>query len=518
MKIPVFPTKLKLFFVASGGVVIFVSFLMLIVLAGSVPGANAATITVSNLNDSGTGSLRRAVTDAMATNAEDDINFSVSGTIVLSSALPDIIPAGGNLTIDGAGQSVAISGNNNVRVFWVEKGASLTLQDLTVANGYSTGEGGGIYNAGTVTVNNTTFSHNSSDNFGGAISNFSGTLTIANSTFSGNSATRGGGFTSAGPDNTVSLTNCTFFNNSATAPQTSSPGGGAIAIGTGTLTISNSTISGNNVNTYGGGIYSYQSTTTLINTIVSDNTPDNCSHSGAFTNGGHNIDSGTTCGWASENGSMSNTDPRLGPLADNGGPTQTMPLLQGSPAIDEADPNNFPSTDQRGISRPQGAGSDIGAYEYVSVAQTLPVSLALNKSSYTVGDPLNVDVTFANPGNQLLIDVYFAILLPASSGPSFGCPLGDAVLFFSNGMTSASVACASDPIQSFPRTFEGVAVPTGLPSSTLKNFLSLVLPQGVPAGEYQIFMVLTQANALLDGTVDPGDVVGVAAATMSFSP
>lgn len=516
MKVSVFPAKIKLCLGVPRSVIVFVFSFMLMVMACSVPGANAATITVSNLNDSGTGSLRQAVTDAMASGSADDINFSVSGTIALSSALPDITAGGGTLTIDGTGQTVTISGNDSVRVTAVDVNASLSLINLTISGGNS-GDGGGIYNSGTLTVSNCTFSNNTAEGIGGAIVNNVGggsgsgigALTIANSTFDNNTANDDGGaiYNNNGD---VTITNSTFTGNSAA-------GSGGSITNFATMTVINSTFSGNSAAGSGGGIYNGSGTVTLLNTIVANSTSGgNCS--GLITNGGHNIDSGTTCGWASENGSMSNTDPLLGPLADNGGLTQTMALSQGSPAIDAATPNNSPSTDQRGIARPQGAGPDVGAYEYGSAVQTLPMSLTLNRSSYTVGDPMNVDLTIANPGSQVTADVYFAILLPASSGPSFGCPQGDALVFFSKGMTGASVVCASDPIQSFPRTFKGVTIPAGLPSTSAKNFLSVIWLQGAPAGQYQIIMVLTRANALLDGTVDPGDVIGVATATMSFGP
>jgi hypothetical protein len=115
-----------------------------------------------------------------------------------------------------------------------------------------------------------------------------------------------------------------------------------------------------------GGVF------TLSNSIVANSTGANCG--GNIVNGGNNIDSGTTCGWGAANGSLSNTAPLLGPLANNGGPTATMALIAGSPAIDGVTfsaPNGAPATDQRGVARPQGVRYDIGAYEG-SVIATLP--------------------------------------------------------------------------------------------------------------------------------------------------
>ena len=99
----------------------------------------------------------------------------------------------------------------------------------------------------------------------------------------------------------------------------------------------------------------------LCNSILSSNSPAN--GSSAISDQGHNLSSDATCGFTAP-GSLNNTAPRLGPLADNGGPTPTMALLPGSPAIDAADATGAPATDQRGVARPQGPRADIGACEF----------------------------------------------------------------------------------------------------------------------------------------------------------
>src|SRR5450759_3475115 len=188
---------------------IILTLLALTFSAVGVTPAHAAGIVVNTLSDTtaldGICTLREAITNAnnnLATNADcaagsgaDTITFSVSGTITLvGSQLPTITAAGGALTMDGTGQTLTISGNNLVRVMQVDAGASLTPNHLTIANGIADSNfGGGIYNLGTLTITNSTFSGNSASfGAGVAIANFGGsTLSITNSTFSGNSANSG---------------------------------------------------------------------------------------------------------------------------------------------------------------------------------------------------------------------------------------------------------------------------------------------------------------------------------------
>ena len=401
---------------------------------GVTPAHAAATLTVNTLEDNitngdGLCTLREAIVAAnfdmdfhdctASSYVADRIVFSVSGTITLGSTLPTITAAGGALTINGSGQTITISGNNLVRVLQVDSSASLTVQNLTIANGSfavgggifnngtlaitnstfsgnsaSGGSGGGIVNADTLTITNSTFSGNNavagggivntgtltitnsafsgnsaSSSVGGGITN-AGTLTITNSTFSGNSANWGGGINNT---NTLIITNSTFSGNSAVTS-----GGGIFNSSAGTLTVTNNTFSGNTASSSGGGgiFNAAGGSASLLNTIVANNTGENCI--GTITNGGNNIDDGTTCNWGSSNGSMSTTIALLGPLADNGGPTQTMALLVGSPAIDGVTysaPNHAPTTDQRGVARPIGGGYDIGAYEFNVYNLFLPLIL-----------------------------------------------------------------------------------------------------------------------------------------------
>src|SRR5947209_14949340 len=160
-----------------------------------------AIINANNDNQSGS-------TDCAAGSGADTISFSVTSTITLSSALPDITT---DMTISGPGASqLTVSGQNSVRVFNVTAAGTVNISGLTVSNGNSSGQnGGGIQNgSGTLSVNNSTFSNNSG-NRGGAIYNDSGTVSVTNSIFNNNSVnSRGGGiYNNIG---TLNVTGSTF--------------------------------------------------------------------------------------------------------------------------------------------------------------------------------------------------------------------------------------------------------------------------------------------------------------------
>jgi len=192
-------------------------------------------------------------------------------------------------------------------------------------------------------------------------------MTVTYSTVSGNAADhdvgQGGGIYNEAYDGNLTVTNSTISGNSASW-------GGGIMVSIGPVAVINSTISGNivfNEYNHGGAIYSDSGLPLILqNTIVANSVGDNCW--GTVTNNGNNLEDGATCGWGFDNGSMSSTDPMLGPLANNGGPTKTMKLLAGSPAIDAGNASFCSASpvsgvDQRGVNRPLGSGCDIGAFE-----------------------------------------------------------------------------------------------------------------------------------------------------------
>jgi CSLREA domain-containing protein len=256
--------------------------------------------------------------------------------------------------------------------------AVLSVTNSVFLNNLADYSGGALYNGddGSLVVVNSTFSGNTAGDRGGGVHNDESPLDLKSSTFVGNSAPYGGALYNG---SSLLAVNSTFSGNMA------DKGGGIYNVGTvGTLKVTNSTLSKNVAWNDGGGIFNSVSSTdsvTLKNSIVAQNSGGNCF--GVINNGGSNLDSGATCGWGSNFGSMSNTDPMLGPLANNGGPTQTMKLLAGSPAIDKGNAGfcsaaPVSGVDQRGVMRPLGAACDIGAYEYNTFADVPLNYWALN--------------------------------------------------------------------------------------------------------------------------------------------
>jgi hypothetical protein len=273
----------------------------------------------------------------------------------------------GRLTIDGCSitAGTAIFGGGGV----FSNGGTLTITNSTVSNNGTTGTwGAGVFAQGaTVTLDADTLATNSGDKGAGLFMN-GGQATITNSTIAGNSAasTGGGIYNQAA---TLTLTNDTIANNSATT------GGGIYTFGFGaSITLTNCTIAGNTCSgpfDAGGGIYQGigNPTTILKNTIVAGNLADvGPDVDGTITSQGHNLigNSQDASGIVASDfvGTPdSPIDPMLGPLQDNGGPTQTMALQPGSLAINNGDPNGAPPLDQRGVARDDMP--DIGAFEFV---------------------------------------------------------------------------------------------------------------------------------------------------------
>lgn len=297
-------------------------------------------------------SLRDAIASAKAGNS---INIP-AGTYTLTLGLELVIDK--DLALVGAGaastiiQAAANPGVASFRVFNITSGDA-AISGVTIRHGTTGAE---IYcrtdNCPSLSLTNSAINGNS----GVGLFNNEGTLTLTNSTVSGNA---GVGISNARTKTTI--TNSTISNNT----------GLGIYNWRGKLTISNSTISDN---AGGVAIDGPAHGNTMVNSILAGNasaTVQDCSAYSYWplTSLGHNlIGNNTGCSFTPAEGDLVGTadkpiDPKLGPLQNNGGPTSTHALLPGSPAIDAGDDAKCPATDQRGVSRPQGQGCDIGAFE-----------------------------------------------------------------------------------------------------------------------------------------------------------
>jgi predicted outer membrane repeat protein len=282
-----------------------------------------------------------------------------------------------------------------------------TLTNVTFS-GNSADDGGGMYSQwGSPKLTDVTFNNNTAVSFGGGVYNIESSPTLTNVRFSANSAGWGGGM-----QNTFSnpmLTNVTFTNNTAyfgggmrnaqsaptllnvtfTSNQVSDAGGGMYNIMGSNPALTNVTFSQNSAETGGGmynsasapiltnatfnlneassstgGMLNEDSSPTIRNTILWGNySPDSLQIKNIGSSAPIVSDSVIQGGYAG-GADIITSDPNLGALADNGGYTQTHALLTGSSAIDTGNAAVCPASDQRGVSRPQGAGCDIGAYEY----------------------------------------------------------------------------------------------------------------------------------------------------------
>jgi hypothetical protein len=318
-----------------------------------------SAFSVSNLNDSGAGSLRQAITDANTAGGTDTISFAagVTGTITAASPLPALVA---NITIDGPGAfSLTVDGNQLGSVFIVNAGSSSEFDNLTITDGNAvlpTG-GGGVHSSGNLTITNSILTGNSTTTSGGALYTAAGeSLTITGSTIAANNASQnGGGIESLG---TLTVTNSTITGN------TCGDAGGALYSLNGPTTVTDCTITGN-TGPGEGGVYFGESELAVMNgTIDAENSTGDFTGdpilSGSFDLIGDG--SGTPLTNVTRGSNTVELDPMVGPLANNGGPTTTEALLPGSPAIGKG--ATFAAAggvDQLGNARP--TTPDIGAFE-----------------------------------------------------------------------------------------------------------------------------------------------------------
>lgn len=292
-------------------------------------------------------------------------------------------------------------------------------------------EGGGLNSAAQLSLEGDTFAENKADSRGGqgpsnagqlgGIAEGGGVIVFAVTPVSASASTffanivdasagpgasggigDGGGawMLSNGPP--ISLSNLTATANVVHALPNGIASGGGVDIGAnspGTVALTNATLSANTAeggpgSSDGGDGYLGGSNTTVRNTLVSAgvSSPGHENCSGTPTSLGHNLDSLDQCNFHAP-GDFVGVDPLLGPLQDNGGPTQTFALLAGSPAIDAGDNSGCPSTDARGVKRPQGLACDIGAFELAPPLATTGQASGIGTTVATLqGSASNPDV------------------------------------------------------------------------------------------------------------------------------
>ncbi len=364
-------------------------------------------LTVNSLGDAGIGSgdagdLRYCVNQANADDGVDTIVFdptvfSTAQTITLSGGQLELSDTGGMQTITAPAAGLTLGGGGSSRVFEIDSGVTASLSGVTISGGsISSGNGGGLANYGTATLTGCTIQGNSAqDSYGagggGVFSGEGADLTLTDCTVSGNSADDGGG----GLENkgTATLTDCTVSGN------TGSYGGGVFENYKAQLSLTGCTVSGNSAATYGGGLdaNSYPSSyiTVVTDTIVAGNTnPSGASDIGGNASGTYNlIGTGGSGGLA--NGVDGNivgvANPLLAPLDNYGGPTQTIALLAGSPALGAGVIVDYPgtttpiTTDQRGLPL-DSPNPDIGAFQNQG-SPLLGLTFSVSNQSITYGTP-----------------------------------------------------------------------------------------------------------------------------------
>ena len=423
------------FYIQPGMFVRLFTLSLLLLFAG---GARAATITVTRGDDRNATcdpgvdcSLREAVALANSQAGDDTILFNVSvpATITLTNGE---IAVTSNVIIKGPGvpnyafaDDLVISGNGASRIFAISGATNVTISGLTLTGGTGIGaspavQGGGAIRAGgsLLTLDTVRVVNNpAGSTVGGGVYVPTGSLTVINSTFTGNTAQAGGAIYHDGT--TLKVQGSTFNGNQATSADDNG-GGGAIYSDDPTV-ISNSTFSGNSTAFYGGGVYFIG---TSIETLVVRNSTFTGNSAGDFAGGIGNFgDGGGTVantilslntagslpdyydgGSINEVNNYTGNSPALGPLADNGGPTQTHALLAGSPAINAGsnsqalDINGAAlTTDQRGPGFPRVLSGvvDIGAFEGVVVGNNPPSITPAGPLSRQQGSPGGAAVQIA---------------------------------------------------------------------------------------------------------------------------
>ena len=400
-------------------------------------------IVVTNGNDQGVGSLRQALVNLCD---GGEITFAGDTTIYLDS----VLALGKSVTINGRGHAVTISGDSgnngdrNIQIFNISASAVVTLRNLSIVSGTAT-LGGGIYNAGVLTLDALTLQDHVAGDNGGALYNV-GNLTVQNSTFVNNNSRRGGGLYNVS-GYTATVTNSTFASN------TTQEGGGIH--NRGLLTVTNSTFAGNSG--YGSSIHNWNGTLHLSNSLLTGS----CINQGVLATSVHNFVADGSCNAAHRGAAyLANLGNYGGPSTGSGTATQTFALLPGSPAIEQGDPAYCPAQDQRGQNRV--GPCDIGAFESQGFTmyygggsdQNAVVGVSFNA-------PLAVTIT-ANAANEPVAGG--SILLTA---PANGASLSPATM---TGGTTANGATVSVTANSVVGSYVVTATANGVTATAPITF------------------------------------------------
>jgi hypothetical protein len=378
---------------------------VLCVLSVAAP-AHAATFVVNNTGDAGdfssadgkcqTGAangvctLRAAVEQADSDAAADTIVLP-AGTYIRTTNTPLTVtnpleidgpaPGSGVATVDAAGTGTRVlvnqstltltnitltggaSGTDGAGIANFGASAALTLDHARVTSSTAAQHGGGIYNEGTLWLVSSTVDANHANQGGGVFGAAGSALNVDRSSIWDNKSDQGLNPTDAGIQaaGTATISNSTIAGNVS-----NTTGGGLDVAAGGTATLSDSTIASNTATSGAGLTVAGGASATVTRSIVASSALGNCTVAGTLT-ATHSIETATDCGFTGGGANQQSTDPRLGPLQDNGGPTLTMAPSTASPALDQISAG-CPASDQRGIARPQGpapARCDVGAVELV---------------------------------------------------------------------------------------------------------------------------------------------------------
>jgi hypothetical protein len=512
------------------------------------PGAHAATWTVTDCTQYGSSSdSGGTLYDVLATPPADGDTITFDCATAGPILVPSTITINKTLTLDAKptydaiGKTVVLDGTDSGRLFEVDPSGTLTLNYLTLQNAHENSSfGGAIQNCGILKINYSSFMNNHAS-YSGAIANassgdtcddgsrntaFQPTTTVAYSTFDGNSATYNGGAIAndsapSGVGAGLTVTNSTFYENSA-------GGGGAIAT-IGSASIADSTLAGNTATgPHGGGIYAFVASSAtpsvaITGSIVAGNSSassnGNCDATDFVNDNGYNAedssaDPSADCSFSSTAHDLlvsAATDLDLVSLGDNGGPTQTMALSPASPAIDEggSSANGCLSVDQRGVSRPQGAACDIGAFELQLPVASLAVGVPQSASggvTYIAGTtPLVVSAATSEDG-VAAASVSYCIY------PQGGSCSGGFTKVSSNSSTitlGTTLADGAYTVAYFATDADGASNPTGTTTLTLDNTApDSTLNIGSPRSNSGGTTFVTSSTPLSVSATDTGSGVG----------